>query len=100
MLPSSARRREAFKSDALFRNEVAFYTRALPALLAFEAEAQGGAQMVRNSANDVVSMSCPMSLSIEWSSLRHVSYRHDSTQDDVVNLSISRTTTLSITITT
>lgn len=29
-------RREAFKSDALFLNEVAFYTKALPALLRFQ----------------------------------------------------------------
>lgn len=36
-LPHSRARREAFKSDALFRNEVAFYTKALPALLSFQA---------------------------------------------------------------
>lgn len=35
-LPHSKIRREAFKSDALFRNEVAFYTKALPALLSFQ----------------------------------------------------------------
>lgn len=36
-LPRSRVRREAFKSESLFRNEVAFYTRALPALLQFQA---------------------------------------------------------------
>ena len=42
VLPSSVKRREAYRSDALFRNEVAFYTRALPALLKFEARALAG----------------------------------------------------------
>ncbi|XP_063231564.1 uncharacterized protein LOC134536003 isoform X2 [Bacillus rossius redtenbacheri] len=37
-LPADPARREAFKSDALFRNEVVFYTRALPALLAFQGQ--------------------------------------------------------------
>lgn len=42
VLPTSARRRDAYKSDALFRNEVAFYTRALPALRRFDARRGGG----------------------------------------------------------
>jgi hypothetical protein len=35
-LPDNLTRRQAFKSDVLFRNEVAFYTQALPALLEFQ----------------------------------------------------------------
>ncbi|KAK6621462.1 hypothetical protein RUM44_001269 [Polyplax serrata] len=35
-LPTSRIRREAFKSDALFLNEVSFYTRVLPAMLKFQ----------------------------------------------------------------
>ncbi|XP_075221441.1 uncharacterized protein LOC142324499 [Lycorma delicatula] len=37
-LPDSIVRRQAFKSDVLFQNEVAFYTQALPALLSFQEE--------------------------------------------------------------
>ncbi|PSN48850.1 hypothetical protein C0J52_17030 [Blattella germanica] len=36
-LPDNPERRQAFKSDVLFKNEVAFYTQALPALLQFQA---------------------------------------------------------------
>jgi len=35
-LPDNPARRQAFKSDVLFRNEVAFYTQALPVLLQFQ----------------------------------------------------------------
>lgn len=35
-LPDSIARREAYKSDALFCNEVAFYTKIIPALLTFQ----------------------------------------------------------------
>jgi hypothetical protein len=35
-LPDNPTRRQAFKSDVLFRNEVAFYTQALPVLLQFQ----------------------------------------------------------------
>lgn len=35
-LPDSMARREAYKSDALFCNEVAFYTKIIPALLEFQ----------------------------------------------------------------
>jgi hypothetical protein len=38
-LPDNPTRRQAFKSDVLFRNEVAFYTQALPALLNFQVSA-------------------------------------------------------------
>ncbi|XP_069678921.1 uncharacterized protein [Periplaneta americana] len=36
-LPDNPARRQAFKSEVLFRNEVAFYTQALPVLLEFQA---------------------------------------------------------------
>ncbi|KDR23004.1 uncharacterized protein LOC110841346 isoform X2 [Zootermopsis nevadensis] len=36
-LPDNPVRRQAFKSDVLFRNEVAFYTKTLPVLLEFQA---------------------------------------------------------------
>ncbi|XP_066995252.2 uncharacterized protein [Anabrus simplex] len=36
-LPQNTAKRQAFKSDALFKNEIAVYTQALPALLAFQA---------------------------------------------------------------
>ena len=35
-LPDNPVHRQAFKSDVLFRNEVAFYTQALPVLLQFQ----------------------------------------------------------------
>jgi hypothetical protein len=38
-LPDNATRRQAFKSDVLFKNEVAFYTQALPVLLEFQVSA-------------------------------------------------------------
>lgn len=38
-LPDNPTRRQAFKSDVLFRNEVAFYTQALPVLLEFQVSA-------------------------------------------------------------
>ncbi|XP_049960540.1 uncharacterized protein LOC126481084 isoform X2 [Schistocerca serialis cubense] len=41
-LPADPEQRQVFKSDLLFRNEVAFYTEALPALLEFQREAGGG----------------------------------------------------------
>lgn len=43
-LPESLARREAFKSDALFCNEVAFYTKIIPALLEFQKEHDIGAE--------------------------------------------------------
>jgi hypothetical protein len=43
-LPDNPTRRQAFKSDALFRNEVAFYTQALPALLNFQVGAAACAE--------------------------------------------------------
>jgi hypothetical protein len=35
-LPDNPAHRQAFKSDVLFRNELAFYTQALPVLLQFQ----------------------------------------------------------------
>ncbi|XP_066995253.2 uncharacterized protein [Anabrus simplex] len=48
-LPQNTAKRQAFKSDALFKNEIAVYTQALPALLAFQVQSALAPDQKRDS---------------------------------------------------
>lgn len=59
VLPDSRERREAFKSETLFRNEVAFYTKVWPALNALQSRERqvfGGVAKIYDAREDLIAM--------------------------------------------
>ncbi|XP_012268814.2 uncharacterized protein LOC105693451 [Athalia rosae] len=59
VLPDSRERREAFKSETLFRNEVAFYTRVWPALNALQSRGRrvfDGVARIYTAREDLIAM--------------------------------------------